>query len=634
MVSRRNVDLQICIVGVGLCGAACVVALGREFLAFQRRYGSGWQHRVSLALIDNHPVLGPGAVYSKEETEPEHLLIAPLFAHPSLGTWWSVKTWYNLNRERVERHIQSMFYARRTAELARRFRVRSDERIDIRKLSPADAAEYRRMCRLHARRWRSHRARFLSRDDYDQTSCRAVYGLYIADQLSQAISQLSALGILVKRYPGTEVERFCPAPRPTAGYELNCRTVRGPGPPRRFTLRAVILVITTGHWQQSSTDTSTVPDDRGLWPTAAVYKKMLKSIESRVRPLAWSVPRECNIRITVRGASLTAHDIAKTIHQGGALIKDPNGTISFMPEPLFFRVGELLWKANLRTTLTSRRCTTPRIRTHYYPPRPDFVARFYNYANGSVVTLSGILSIIRAEYDQLREAVGYLPSTTLRKLLRPTEEPFQTLKRELASRASGSSSDESVILMRSIQLPLELKEKLFNRLNRRDKQRFLRVYKSLYLALDQPFTIEGAQDLLALHDAGVLRFARAKAPLLTDDVAPQKVLNMEWTVDAVGQGTNILEHPSPAIKSLLAEGLIEVDSTDVGKVADRFRFPPYQHLRAKRTVTFEAIGGKNIYLSNSAIGGFRFLSAQGAVVEGDRIATQVCVGLARLLTRN
>ncbi|MBT8361931.1 MAG: FAD/NAD(P)-binding protein, partial [Deltaproteobacteria bacterium] len=428
---------------------------------------------------------------------------------------------------------------------------------------------------------------------------RAVMGEYLKSQFEAGVEAARNLGMSVELYPNCEVTDLF-----EHDGHINLQVRGNLNTPSSFCYAEGVL-LATGHWFESQETENYFPSP---WPAS----ELLIGI-----PAAETVG--------VIGSSLSAIEVALTLTSDGHFVRQPSGTLSYLPSG-----------SPRKLVLYSRNGLLPRVRGQSGPRQNRYLTcnRIRQLIEDTPyqLTLSVIFELLDRE---LSAAYGY--PFDWQQLRRPTGDAAQILEQDIHNAQRGDGSDGELVWQTILVQIFPVVRDLYLNLTLDERKRFDRHFTTLFFmhAATQP--VINAEKLLALLQAGIVsivklgndyHFERDDATgeykfTYKDPEGNTRCDAYHYVVNARGQ-TRSLESDSAALtRNLLRRNVIQVEETRIVEPADYSSYKTGSILVNPETYQIIQPDRDAASVSNPPV------FAVGAMTRGQMIDASMAYGIAR-----
>jgi uncharacterized NAD(P)/FAD-binding protein YdhS len=450
--------------------------------------------------------------------------------------------------------------------------------------------------------------------DYRMNGCnyypRMFMGEYLKARFQEAMEKARVLGIGIELYPECEVTGIEPV-----GENLAITlSPSGDGVPLKIRTDRVILA--TGHWRQKGRDASRYFPSP--WPACWLL--------DQIPPGA---------PVAVLGTSLSAVDTVLTLTSDGRFARDQDGLLVYAPS-----------SSPRKLTLYSRSGLLPKIRGKTGSYRNQFLtAKGIGKCEGTnqgELTLAGLFRLLNAD---LEAAYGH--PIDWRQIQEPSSTAQELLEKAVRDAKYGDGSQGELLWQTVMHQMFPMVRRLYLALSPQERKKFDREYNTVFFNYASILPIINGEKLLALMRAGLLQVKRlgANYRLLTrrkrfelvyeDGKTGKRSDSCAYLVNATGQGRDYAKCPDPLAKSLLANGIIQIDELISGDFSYRtgaVRVDPETHGIVQRGPGGEERVSEQIYAVGAMTRG-QIIDASMAYASA-RTTNRIAINLVASLCRN
>jgi len=545
--------------GSGPSGIGTMLGIYSEIVSAPHKFDEA--NQLKICIFEKSEFPGQGTPYNFDGTEPEHLVNMPFesmqLSPGDLSEWLSENEVRakNLIKEKLEPCFKEKFY--------KCFGIQYEDHM-IDDYATQFGAKFLEIKLRSDNYMRDFELRYLdfSRDEIYLP--RIIFGQYLQDRFHSTIDNLVELGVDIEVRPNTEV----------IGIEFGELENQQKQVVSRNNLTEIELaehfdeiIIATGHWQDQKFCGHS-SHLNSVWPSQnfkIALNRLILEKSAQEPPPGGALDRD--FRIIIHGSSLSAIDAIKTIiFDEGFFELGVDGKISFVaPKYIIKKDDGTEIEFNITIDLVSRNGLLPKVRGKY----GDYENKHLNKENvdaiikekGGFIELVDVFDLLNKDIRSAYEEAGIVSS--IDHILKVDDDTFLQLAADLNSARFGDGPDENLIWQTIYHQSSDLFLEIYSHILPQDKLLYESFIKTLHFVHVAPMPKQSAEELLALHEVGLLHIksiGKGGIYHIREDGKPEIIYedgrsnSYDLSVVATGQDGKANNNPSLLFKKLLEEG--------------------------------------------------------------------------------
>jgi hypothetical protein len=301
---------NLALIGVGPVGFGFIFELARKLKAGQAC------NIASIDIFDKSLVMGAGLPYG-DSAAPEHLfnIVTRIISVPYYDNFHK---FIRENQGEISHFCQEIFEKRFRKKFERRFKIPYSPSA----MEEPQHEEKLRLRQHYDRIWDSFQKRYLNLEVAETYHPRILFGIYASKMFHDAVKVIRSHGIVVNIHPQTEVtslKREKDSQKLRLGFS---------GGEKRFDL----AILATGR-SLASDGIHSPRYITQIWPSEDMKENVERIIAAEIAKREVEGDTNKIIKIAIRGSSLSAIDVLKTIYRDGVFVEKADGNLIFIPDP-------------------------------------------------------------------------------------------------------------------------------------------------------------------------------------------------------------------------------------------------------------------------------------------------------------
>jgi len=491
---------KIAVIGSGPSGIGTMLGIYSEIVSAPHKFDEA--NQLKICIFEKSEFPGQGTPYNFDGTEPEHLVNMP-FESMQLSPG-DLSEWLSENEVRAKNLIKEKLESRFKEKFYKCFGIQYEDHM-IDDYATQFGAKFLEIKLRSDNYMKDFELRYLdfSRDEIYLP--RIIFGQYLQDRFHSTIDNLVELGVDIEVRPNTEV----------IGIEFGELENQQKQVVSRNNLTEIELaehfdeiIIATGHWQDQKFCGHS-SHLNSVWPSQnfkIALNRLILEKSAQEPPPGGALDRD--FRIIIHGSSLSAIDAIKTIiFDEGFFELGVDGKISFVaPKYIIKKDDGTEIEFNITIDLVSRNGLLPKVRGKY----GDYENKYLNKENvdaiikkkGGFIELVDVFDLLNKDIRSAYEEAGIVSS--IDHILKVDDDTFLQLAADLNSARFGDGPDENLIWQTVYHQSSDLFLEIYSHILPQDKLLYESFIKTLHFVHVAPMPKQSAEELLALHEVGLL----------------------------------------------------------------------------------------------------------------------------------